>query len=89
MMRLRLSSEPSESTAPAAASEALLHAVLVDPRHGRYEGGLDAGERTALADMGVRLVERDLVHENDPQRHVPELTAKALLELVPGSSVSL
>jgi len=75
--------------APAAASEALLHAVLVDPRHGRYEGGLDAGERTALADMGVRLVERDLVHENDPQRHVPELTAKALLELVPGSSVSL
>lgn len=75
--------------APDAPAEALLHAVLVDTRHGRYEGGLDADERTALARMGVRLVEKDLVNENDPQRHVPELTAKALLELVPGSSVTL
>ena len=75
--------------APDAPSEALLHTVLVDTLHGRYEGGLDADERTALARMGVRLVEKDLVNENDPQRHVPELTAKALLELVPGSSVTL
>ena len=75
--------------APEAPGEALLHTVLVDARHGRYEGGLDADERAALTRMGVRLVEKDLVNENDPQRHVPELTAKALLELVPGSSVSL
>jgi len=75
--------------APDAASEALLHTVLVDTRHGRYEGGLDADERAALAHMGVRLVEKDMVNENDPQRHVPELTAKALLELMPGSSVTL
>ena len=75
--------------APNAPGEALLHTVLVDTRHGRYEGGLDADERAALHRMGVRLVEKDLVNENDPQRHVPELTAKALLELVPGSSVTL
>ena len=75
--------------APDAPSEALLHTVLVDARHGRYEGGLDDAERAALARMGVRLVEKDLVNENDPQRHVPELTAKALLDLVPGSSVTL
>lgn len=75
--------------APDAPTEALLQTVLVDARNGRYEGGLDAGERDALARMGVQLIEKNLVHENDPQRHVPELTAKALLELVPGSSVTL
>lgn len=75
--------------APDAPSQALLNTVLVDARNGRYEGGLDAAERSSLADMGVRLVEKDLVHENDPQRHVPELTAKALLELVPSVSVVL
>ena len=63
--------------------------MLVDARYGRYEGGLDAGERDALAQLGVRLVEKHMVCENDPQRHVQELTAKALLELVPGSSVTL
>ena len=75
--------------APDAPTEALLQTVLVDARNGRYEGGLDAGERDALAQLGVRLVEKHMVYENDPQRHVPELTAKALLELVPGSSVTL
>ena len=43
----------------------------------------------AMSTLVNGLVEKDLVSENDPQRHVPELTAKALLELVPGSSVSL
>ena len=75
--------------APDAPTEALLQTVLVDVRNGRYEGGLDAKERDALAQLGVRLVEKHMVYENDPQRHVPELTAKALLELVPGSPVTL
>lgn len=67
--------------APDAPTESLLHVVLVDSRNGKYEGGLDATERAKFADMGVKLVERDLVREDDPQRHVPELTANALLEL--------
>ena len=75
--------------APDAPTESLLQTVLVDARNGRYEGGLDTHERKALADLGVRLVEKPMVHEADPQRHVPELTAKALLELMQGSPVSL
>ena len=67
--------------APDAPTEALLQAVLVDSRNGRYEGGLNAEEQATLARMGVKLVDRPLVREQDPQRHVPELTAAALLEL--------
>lgn len=70
--------------APEARTGELLHWVLVDSRHGRYEGGLGPEVRTALADMGVTLVERDMVREDDPQRHEPELTARALLDLLPG-----
>lgn len=72
--------------APDMPTENLLHYVLVDSRNGRYEGSLGKDERNALADLGVRLVEKPLVSENDPQTHVPELTAKALLELVPGGA---
>jgi len=67
--------------APDAPTEALLQTVLVDSRNGRYEGGLSAEERATFARMGVKLVDRPLVREQEPQRHVPELTAAALLEL--------
>ena len=69
--------------APEARTEELLHWVLVDSRNGRYEGGLGPEVRQALADMGVPLLERDMVREEDPQRHDPELTARALLGLLP------
>ena len=71
--------------APEARTHELLHWILVDSRYGRYEGGLGPDVRTALADMGVTLVERDMVREDDPQRHEPELTARALLDLLPGA----
>lgn len=71
--------------APEARTHELLHWILVDSRHGRYEGGLGPDVRMALADMGVTLVERDMVREDDPQRHEPELTARALLDLLPGA----
>lgn len=70
--------------APDAPAESLLQYVLVDSRNGRYEGGLCREERVALSNLGVRLIEKLLVCENDPQMHIPELTAKALLEIVPG-----
>ena len=72
--------------APDAPTDSLLHHVLADSRNGCYEGGLDAAERQALERMGVRLTERDMVCGNDPQRHDPLLTARALMELVPGSA---
>lgn len=70
--------------APQAADAQLLQAVLVDSRHGRYEGGLDSGERERLARLGLRLVDRDVVLEADPRQHAPEATAMALLELAGG-----
>ena len=69
--------------ASEARTEELLHWVLVDSRNGRYEGGLGPEVRHALADLGVPLLERDMVCERDPQRHDPELTARALLGLLP------
>lgn len=74
--------------APDAPTESLLHRVLVDSRHGRYEGGLGPEVRRSLADMGLTLVERDMVREDDPQRHEPELTARALLGLIPGATAT-
>ena len=56
---------------------------------GRHPSVLSKRMQALERRLGVRLVEKHMVCENDPQRHVPELTAKALLELVPGSSVSL
>lgn len=75
--------------APEAATGGLLHYVLADSRHGRYEGGLGPEVRRAVEDMGVRLMDRPLVYENDPQHHDPELTARALLELLPGNAVEI
>lgn len=66
--------------APAALAENLLQTVLVDSRNGRYEGGLGADVRVALADLGLRLEDRPLVRENEPAVHDPELTARAVLE---------
>ena len=52
--------------ASEARTEELLHWVLVDSRNGRYEGGLGPEVRHALADLGVPLLERDMVCEGDP-----------------------
>lgn len=65
--------------APRAASGDLLHAVLLDSRNGRYPGGI---ERQELERRGIEVVDRDMVCSGDPQRHDPERTALALLELV-------
>lgn len=72
--------------APEARTEELLHTVLVDSRHGRYEGGLGQADRAELARMGLRLADRDMVCEDDPQRHAPGPTAAALLALVAGGT---
>ena len=67
--------------APWARTGDLLHLVLVDSRHGRYEGGLGPGTLRELESMGVRVVDRDMVTEADPGRHDPEAVAGALLEI--------
>jgi len=75
--------------APDAATGQLLHYVLADSRHGRYEGGLGPEVQRAVEDMGVRLIDRPLVYENDPQHHDPVLTARALFELLPGNAAEI
>lgn len=67
--------------APWARTEELLHLVLVDSRHGRYEGGLGPETLQELAALGVRVMDRDMVTEADPGRHEPEAVASALLEI--------
>ena len=69
--------------APHAANADLLQQVLVDSRHGRYAGGLDREERAALERLGLEVVDADMVCPQDPARHDPERTARALLALVP------
>lgn len=66
--------------APGARTDELLHLVLVDSRHGRYEGGLGPETRRELDAMGVRLEDRDMIPEADPCRHDPEAVAALLLE---------
>ena len=67
--------------APWARTEELLHLVLVDSRHGRYEGGLGPETLQELAGLGVRVLDRDMVTEAEPGRHEPEAVASALLEI--------
>lgn len=67
--------------APQARTEELLHYVLVDSRHGRYEGGLSPRVARGLEQRGLRLVDREMVREDDPQRHEPELIARVLLHM--------
>lgn len=66
--------------APRARTEELLHLVLVDSRHGRYEGGLGPETRREIEALGVRLEDRDMVREAEPCRHDPAAVASLLLE---------
>ena len=75
--------------APEAPNERLLHHVLIDSRHGRYEGGLGEEVRKSISDMGLNIVDRHIVCENNPQYHEPELTARALLDLLPGKAAEI
>jgi CofD-related protein of GAK system len=57
----------------------LLHAVLVDSAHGSYPGGIDA---EGIAAQGVAIRDIPLVQPGNAQRHVPDLTARAILSAV-------
>ena len=69
--------------APEAPVERLLQHVLVDGRHGRYEGGFGADVRDSLARRGVRVLDAPIVQKDDPQRHEPDCTIRALLGFLP------
>lgn len=67
--------------APAASTCDLLHLVVVDSRHGRYEGGLGPETMSQLKNMGLNVLDRQLIAEAKPERHDPEALADLILEL--------
>ena len=67
--------------APWARTEELLHVVMVDSRHGRYEGGLGPEVIRAIEAQGGAVEDRDMVAESDPSRHDPEAVAALVLEV--------
>jgi len=67
--------------APHASAADLLHWVVIDSRNGQYQGGVGPEVRRALLDLGVRLLECDMVCAGDPQRHAPEPVVSVLLQL--------
>lgn len=67
--------------APWARTEELLQLVLVDSRHGRYEGGLGPEILRQLENMGLRVQDREMISEAAPDRHDPEALADFILEL--------
>ncbi|WP_297216324.1 GAK system CofD-like protein [uncultured Desulfovibrio sp.] len=66
---------------PDAPTRDLLHAVLVDRQHGYYEGGCNS---TELADMGLRVIDVDMVRADCPERHDPDKVALALMRICSG-----
>lgn len=63
---------------PDARPEELLQWVVVDRRHGVYEGGCDT---TALAELGLRVLDVDMVCPDLPERHDPDKVARLLCGL--------
>lgn len=65
-------------------TKALLHTVLVDTAHGHYPRGIDAD---AIRAQGVDVQDTHLLAQDQPdaEHHDPELTARALLGLLPGA----
>ena len=63
---------------PDARPQDLLQWVIVDRQHGIYEGGCDS---TALADLGLRVMDVDMVCPDRPERHDPDKVARLLCGL--------
>lgn len=58
--------------------ESVLDAVLVDSRNGSYEGGLDIDE---IEEMGVRVIDRQLVSDDSNSLVDPELLSEILMDI--------
>lgn len=70
--------------APGAPTSALLQYVLLDPNSGRYPGGFNEKVENDLRELGLKVVRRNVVWENNPQKHAPEPTLRALWEIAGG-----
>ena len=66
---------------PDAQPRELLQWVVVDRQHGVYEGGCDT---TALTDLGLRVLDVDMVRPDMPECHDPDKVARLLCRLSRG-----
>jgi CofD-related protein of GAK system len=67
--------------APGGRPEDFLHYVLMDSRHGRYQG-FGPGAREEFVAMGFELVDADIVRADNPQRHDSQRAVQAILRLL-------
>lgn len=74
----RMILEALRADCPEARPQELLQWVLVDRQHGMYEGGCDS---TALAGLGLRVLDVDMVRPDNPERHDPDKVARLLCRL--------
>lgn len=63
-----------------APPKGLLDYVLVDSENGWYGPDL-AGDLRSLETMGVKILDRKVVCENRPERHLPKNVAESVLEI--------
>ncbi|MDD2966206.1 MAG: GAK system CofD-like protein [Desulfovibrionaceae bacterium] len=75
--RVRVIVETLRRQWPDLPAARLLHTVLIDTAHGEYPCGIDA---EGIAAQGVALCDMPLVDPAAPQRHDPELTARAIMQ---------
>lgn len=67
--------------APNADASDFLRYILIDSARGVYPGGVPPEILRKFADLGVRVIDREMIRESDPARHDPEVVLATLLDL--------
>lgn len=66
---------------PCEDNRKFLQYVLVDREHGRYPKGIDMQIIARLEKMGLKLVDKNMINADCPERHEPKLLFNALMEM--------
>lgn len=64
--------------APETPAEKLLGHVLIDKKRGVYPGSFTARMEEKLREMGVRVIDWEMIYENEPDKHDPDAVLNAL-----------
>lgn len=72
---------------PDAPVASLLNYILVDRENGRYPGGTGEGILSGLKGMGIKLLDRPVVEQGNPNKHSPEAVLGIVDELSHGGKL--
>lgn len=72
---------------PDAPVGKLLNYILVDREHGQYPGGTVDNMLSGLKDMGIKLLNRPVVKQENPNKHSPEAVLASIHELSHGRNL--